>query len=279
MDHPKLDRLSALLQGLAPKVQLNMVFARQMKVCRRVDEPPFLRIYLLKKGTVLLTIQDQTQHIESPALVMLRSDQPVDMVGLAPRHLCPFICAETRFVGPMGVLFLEEFLKARTIAFDACEPLLNLTVAMIESELKEFRCGHPALLKSAGDILFIGLLRYMVAHPFEFERGIFNGLADTRIAKVLVAVHQHPGEDWRLERLAQEAGMSRTAFATKFRLVMGRTPGNYLRSIRLALAGDAVEMGKGLKAAARMAGYGNASALSRALSKSISHNVEFWHSP
>lgn len=196
MDHPKLDRLSALLQGLAPKVQLNMVFARQLKVCRRVDEPPFLRIYLLKKGTVLLTIQDQTQHIESPALVMLRSHQPVDMVGLAPRHLCPLICAETRFVGPMGVLFLEEFRKARTIVFDACEPLLNLTVAMIESELKEFRCGqHPALLKSAGDILFIGLLRYMVAHPFELERGIFNGLADNRIAKVLVAVHQQPGED------------------------------------------------------------------------------------
>lgn len=64
--------------------------------------------------------------------------------------------------------------------------------------------------------------------------------------------------------------MSRTAFATKFRLVMGRTPGNYLRSIRLALAGDAVEMGKGLNAAARMAGYANASALSRALSKSLS---------
>jgi AraC-like DNA-binding protein len=267
MTSPKLDRLSALLQGLAPQVQLSMVSEGQLAGCPCAAEPPFLRIYLLKQGTVQLKSQDQIHHIQSPALISLRSDQHFELTGLEPQALCPLVAAETRFVGPIGALFLEEFQKARIISLDACEPSLDLSVAMIELELKAQRCGHPALLKSAGDILFIGLLRHMVTHPLALACGIFNGLAEPRIAKVLVAFHQHPEEDWALDRLAQEAGMSRTALASKFRQVMGSTPGAYMRSIRLAMAKQAVEMGKGLKAAARLAGYANASALSRALSK------------
>ena len=71
-----------------------------------------------------------------------------------------------------------------------------------------------------------------------------------------------------LELLAQEAGMSRTAFATKFHATMRRPPGKYLAGIRLALAQRAVDQGKGLKEAARAAGYANSSALSRALTRS-----------
>ena len=80
-------------------------------------------------------------------------------------------------------------------------------------------------------------------------------------------MHQRPAFAWGLELLAQEAGMSRTAFATKFRETMQRPPGKYLAAIRLALAQRAVDLGKGLKEAARIAGYENSSALSRALTK------------
>jgi transcriptional regulator GlxA family with amidase domain len=138
---------------------------------------------------------------------------------------------------------------------------------MIQAELDAPRCGQPALLNRAGDILFIGLLRYLVAHPGVHGHGLFSGLADPRIARTLVAMHQRPSLDWDLERLAHVAGMSRTAFASTFREVMKRTPGKYLSAIRLAIAQRAVDMGKGLKEAARAAGYTNTSALSRALSK------------
>jgi len=53
--------------------------------------------------------------------------------------------------------------------------------------------------------------------------------------------------------------------------VMRRPPGKYLSAIRLAIAQRAVDQGRGLKEAARMAGYQNSSALSRALSKARQH--------
>jgi AraC-like DNA-binding protein len=147
------------------------------------------------------------------------------------------------------------------------EPALLLAVAMIESELNAPRCGQPALLNRAGDILFIGLLRHLVANPVVQGAGLFNGLADPRIARALVAMHQRPAFGWNLALLAEEAGMSRTAFATKFHETMRRPPGKYLAAIRLAIARRAVDLGKGLKEAARVAGYQNSSALSRALAK------------
>ena len=76
-----------------------------------------------------------------------------------------------------------------------------------------------------------------------------------------------PQKAWTLELLASTAGMSRTAFATRFRAAMRVPPGKYLGRLRLAIAQRAVESGQGLKQAARETGYGNVSALSRALSR------------
>jgi AraC-like DNA-binding protein len=80
-------------------------------------------------------------------------------------------------------------------------------------------------------------------------------------------MHQRPSFDWNLELLAHEAVMSRTAFSAKFHEAMRRPPGKYWSAIRLALAQRAVDLGQGLKEAARVAGYENSSALSRALAK------------
>ena len=64
----------------------------------------------------------------------------------------------------------------------------------------------------------------LLTGPVATGAGLFNGLADPRIARALVAMHQRPSFDWNLELLAHEAVMSRTAFSTKFHEAM-RRPG------------------------------------------------------
>ena len=267
MTDPRLDRLSALLEGLAPEVTLTMASAQSVEGQPSTEEATFLGLYLVTQGAVQLQSLGETWQIQSPALIALRSDQSYVINRSQSTAPCRLICAQTRLAGPVAALFLEEFAQQRIVALSEDDPALRLAVTLIESELDAPRCGQPALLNRAGDILFIGLLRYLVAHPRAHGSGLFNGLADPRIAKALVAIHQRPAFDWDLERLAQEAGMSRTAFAATFRAVMKRTPGKYLAAIRLATAQRAVDLGKGLKEAARKAGYANTSALSRALSK------------
>lgn len=271
---PKLDRLSALLEGLAPQVSLTITHENGAHASEEHPQAPFLWLHLLTQGSVQLQGLGQSQLISAPALLAWGSDQPYFLGHTSEADQDQQITARTHFAGPLAALFLEEFAEVRIIALSEHEPALNWPVQLIRTELDSPRCGHPALLNRAGDILFIGLLRYLVAHPLAHGSGLFNGLADPRIAKALVAMHKQPGFPWDLAGLAQEAGMSRTAFARTFHVVMRQTPGKYLSSIRLAIAQRMVDLGKGLKEAARTVGYANASALSRALSKSRAASVQ-----
>lgn len=267
MNDIKLDRLSALLEGLAPLVTLGLSTGERLQGARKKESESALELFFLTRGRGELEAGGASQRIDAPALIAVQASQPFVLHRFTASDPHRLIAAHVQLTGPIAPLFLEEFARPRTVTLDDGEPALRLAVTMIESELSAPRCGQPALLNRAGDILFIGLLRHLVAHPVAQGGGLFNGLADPRIARALVAMHQRPAFAWGLELLAQEAGMSRTAFATQFHKTMRRPPGRYLAAIRLAIAQRAVDLGKGLKEAARLAGYENSSALSRALAK------------
>jgi AraC-like DNA-binding protein len=271
---PRLDRLSALLEGLAPRVEL-------LPLEQAGDSAPaahgvaerFLYLYLVVQGRIEFGAASEKRRIAAaPAIVVCRSDQAHSVVVPSEGASDHVVCARAHFDGPVASFLLHEFGTPVVVPLDDVEPSLGLAIGLISSELGTPRCGQPALLKRAGDILFIGLLRHLIAHP-STPNGLFSGLADPRIARALVAMHARPQDDWTLERLADEAGMSRTAFANKFREVMNQPPGKYLAKLRLLIARRFVQSGYGLKRAAKESGYASPSALSRAMSRSVSLNA------
>ncbi len=266
MQAKRLDRLSALLQGLAPRVQVNLPPAGIASLTFAAEAPPFLHIHLLAEGEMRLQLRSAASFaLQAPCIVVCRSDTAHALETPSAETFRRLMCARAWLDGPVAPLLLNEFAAPLVVPVDGAESSLRHVINLISSELEAPRCGQPALLDRAGDILFIGLLRHLIAHP-KTAGGLLNGLADPRIARALVAIHARPQDKWTLESLAEEAGMSRTAFANTFREVMRTTPGKYLSTIRLAIAQRAVLSGKGLKAAARDAGYTSPSALSRALS-------------
>lgn len=264
----RLDRLSALLEGLIPRIQVNRPVHGIANLSVAAEASSFLHLYLLADGEMQLQLPPTgSQVLKAPCIVVCRSDTVHALVAPSPAALQHLMCARAFLDGPVAALLLDEFTTPQVVSLDGAEPSLRHVTALIASELEEPRCGQPTLLDRAGDILFIGLLRHLIARPRNLGRGLLSGLADPRIARALVAIHAHPQGRWTLESLAEEAGMSRTAFANTFREVMRETPGRYLSAIRLSIAQRVVRVGKGLKAAARDAGYTSPSALSRALSR------------
>ena len=80
----------------------------------------------------------------------------------------------------------------------------------------------------------------------------------------MVALHQSPRDDWPLQRMATEAGMSRSAFAAAFKEVTGTTPAEYLSDWRLTLAAAHLRSGQPIKLIAAELGYASPSTLSKA---------------
>lgn len=164
----------------------------------------------------------------------------------------------------MAPLLLAEFASPRLVAMARADLLLDPIIALARDECAAQRCAMPTVLDHAGHILFVGVLRHLVAQA-SVASGLPSGLSEPRIASALVAMHGAPEKTWKLETLAEQAGMSRTVFALRFKSTLQRTPGKYLSSLRMHIAQRRVQSGEGLKAAARASGYTNVSALSRAL--------------
>ncbi|HXH33883.1 MAG TPA: AraC family transcriptional regulator [Plantibacter sp.] len=61
-------------------------------------------------------------------------------------------------------------------------------------------------------------------------------IGDPHIAAVLDALHAEPGRPWTFDTLARIATMSRSAFAERFRVVVGHTPRAYLTTVRMETA-------------------------------------------
>ena len=265
MTSPRLDRLSALLEGLEPRVE-----ALPGNGVLRHFAPSgetMLHLHLVSQGRVRMSAAGFPDAlVDGPALIICRAATAHTIEPLTTQPAGVLLSARAHLDGPVGALFISEFDRPAVLNPVQEDASLSHVLALIATELREQRCGQPALLNRAGDILFIAILRHLVANPRR-SVGLFSGLADARISRALVALHAAPQARWTLEAMAEEAAMSRTAFATRFREVMATPPGKYLAQLRLSIARRTVESGLGLKRAARDSGYRNSSALSRALSR------------
>lgn len=95
--------------------------------------------------------------------------------------------------------------------------------------------GQQAILDKLADSLFVMAVCTYAAQSAE-QRGLLAALADPRLAKALSAMHLAPGRPWRVETLAQIAGMSRTAFSLEFTRLLDISPFQYLTQWRIAEA-------------------------------------------
>ena len=118
----------------------------------------------------------------------------------------------------------------------------------------------------------------LTKHPQlgELSGGMLSGLGHPRLRNALISMHDAPARTWSLEDLAAAAGMSRSAFATAFRNVVGTTPGQYLQGWRIALPQQALRAGKPMKIVAAEVGYGSEAALSRAFSSHAGLSPRAW---
>lgn len=154
-----------------------------------------------------------------------------------------------------------------TINYDTTnDPDMASLIRLLRIEGEALRCGSDTVLDRLGEVLMVQLLRVQIERGAT-NTGILGGLADARLSRAIVAVHENPGRQWRSDDLAQVAGLSLSRFAELFGDVVGDTPMAYLRRWRMTLARQDLEKGERVQAVARRYGYGSSEALNRSFKK------------
>ena len=145
-------------------------------------------------------------------------------------------------------------------------PRLAHLVQMLGDEAARNEIGREPILERLVGILLIEALRAAPhgSHP----PGLLRGLGDARIAAALRSIHADVARDWTLPDLAQAAGMSRSAFFSRFVRMVGVRPMEYLLGWRMTLAKSLLRGGAmALDDVAGQVGYSSASTFSTAFSR------------
>ncbi len=111
----------------------------------------------------------------------------------------------------------------------------------LERMMKVLREPHPGgvlLGEHLAQMMLIEVLRLYMADQLTGGVGWLFALADKQMSAAVTALHESPGYRWTLQKLAERAGMSRSAFALRFKEKVGTSPMVYLTRWRMLLAGD-----------------------------------------
>lgn len=275
-----LDRLSALLDRF--RVRAHLFHSGAICGLARFDARAghgFLHV--LRRGRMAVTHGARSgapKRLELDEPTLLFYPRPLDHAfHNPPREGADFTCAQLAFDGGAEHPLVRA-LPALVVVPLARVPGLAASLDLLFAEADQLRCGRRLLADRLFDVVLIQLLRWLLDHPREagIDAGVVAGLSDPRLARALNAIHERPGDAWTLERMAAVAGMSRTAFAERFRDLLGQTPADYLAGWRIALAKTGLAQGRPLKALARELGYANPSALSRAFAARTGRSARAW---
>jgi len=161
--------------------------------------------------------------------------------------------------------------QARTLA-------LHITMQALASEMAEQAPGSGVVATRLAEVLFIQVLRAHIAseperNTPERNRGWLRAVFDPQMGNALSAIHDSVNTPWTVESLAEAAGMSRSAFAARFKELLGQTPLEYVTEWRMQKAMQLLEQrDKKLIDVARSVGYESDAAFSKAFKRVVGAN-------
>lgn len=148
--------------------------------------------------------------------------------------------------------------------------LMQSTLHLLAVETARRSLGTSIVVSRLADILFIQAIRAHAASAGAEASGWIGALCDARLSRSFAAIHARVEHGWTVEELAREAGMSRSAFAARFRDSVGLSPLDYVTRWRMFRAGALLRQGRrSIADIAIRVGYENESAFAKAFKRVV----------
>jgi AraC-like DNA-binding protein len=256
------------LDGLFRHFSVNAELFHSGPLCGINDfdaRPGLGQLHLIRRGPL------RVEHAPSP-LAPLEIAEPTLLLYPRPQYHrfisdpqlgADMVCAQLLFshaeINPLAQA-LPAVVALPLMQLPSCQSVLE---TLFEEAFAQ-RCGRQNVLNRLFEVVLIQLLRELLNHG-SVKIGLLAGLADLRLAPLLVAIHEAPAAEWSLARMAATALMSRSSFAAHFVRVLGITPAEYVQRWRLLRTTQLLQRGLNLKQIAPQVGYSSPAALSRAM--------------
>lgn len=180
--------------------------------------------------------------------------------------VCGYLGCDLRPFNPL-LEGLPRLFSAR--ASTASQAWLSHLLRTAVAETNDDGAGREILLAKLAELIFVDVLRKYVRELPDDSRGWFSGLRDRHIGHALRLIHGRSAEDWTLETLAREVGLSRSAFAERFNFYVGLPAIEYLGRWRMQLAANLLGQRINIAETALQVGYNSEAAFNRVFKRYV----------
>jgi len=185
--------------------------------------------------------------------------------GAATEIFCGFLASEDAYNPLMSTL--PNALKTN-VREGAAREWIEASVRFAAAELAEGKLASSSVLSRLSETLLTEAVREYSATLAEGEAGWLNGVKDPQVGRALALIHHDLSAPWSVEKLANEVGVSRSAFVDRFTSLVGMPPIRYLTVWRLQTAKHGLrETRKTIAQIAYSVGYESEEAFSRAFKR------------
>jgi len=197
----------------------------------------------IRRGDCRVRIDDVQEHLGAGDLVFLSpgtehyliSDTSAsDSEAEASESL--LLCGYCTFDDTLGTPLNDLFPDLVIIRAEQLESLgwLKAILDQLSHEYLSLRPGTTIVVNRLTEVLIVELIRMNFGR--DKQTPLIKALGDKYVGKALHSIHQQPEHTWSLETLAVDVGLSRAAFAKRFKTLVGQSMFEYLTSIRLQQA-------------------------------------------
>lgn len=186
-------------------------------------------------------------------------------------------CNEGRDFFLAGSIFTLDGRHAGLL-LDALPPVIHLRnetdraslrwlLERLGEELRDPQPGSGVFAEHLAHLMLIQGIRLHLANAGSRVGWLF-ALRDGQIGEAIDQMHADPARHWTLRDLARSVGMSRTAFAVRFKTVVGLSAIDYLTRWRMLIAGNRLlNSGDAIVEVAAAVGYQSESAFGAAFKR------------
>jgi len=230
-----------------------------------IPQGPFAQFHIVTKGQCVLTTKTESIQLFAGDIVvfpfgashLLANKEDSKLINgkevvksiLSGKSLfageklsTTLVCGHFDFDKNVDHPFIKELPSIIHITNDDLQQfswLKNIADLVIEEAGKD-KSGSNIIVNKLGEILFIHTLRALIEKN-KSTSGFIAAIQDERISRALKAIHFSLEKPWKLEELAEVAGMSRTSFLVRFKNLVGVTPFNYITQLRMLQAKELLE--------------------------------------
>jgi AraC-like DNA-binding protein len=118
------------------------------------------------------------------------------------------------------------------------EPWLETTLRFLSAECASGKLGSSISVRRLTELVFVQAIRAFISlqQAEAHKSGWLNAVSDPQIGQAVSLMHEHPEEPWTVAELAHRVGMSRSAFAARFKDLADVPPLDYLTTWRMQKA-------------------------------------------